>query len=82
MTLKNRLAQLEKQTPTTDAARIALMKPSEILARVDELLTTARQRKAADPNTRYSSDGGNVFSSAEIARRIDALRWMVTHEQP
>lgn len=77
MTLKNRLLQLEKQTPTTDAARLALMKPSEILARVDELLTTAQQRKAADPGAHYSPVG---FSSAETARRIDALRWMVTHE--
>ncbi|MEP7133460.1 MAG: hypothetical protein ABI904_00875 [Chloroflexota bacterium] len=76
--LNNRLTQLEKQNPPR-GMDVSLLKPSEILARVDELLETARTRKAEDA-PRLS-----VWTKAEaedVARRIDSLRQWVKHAKP
>lgn len=59
--------------PAQWAAFIAMQKPSDILARVDELLDRARARKEAGEPPQ--SDAGTL--SAETQQRIDSLRRIV-----
>ena len=75
--LHNRLTQLEKQQPATDAARIALMKPSEIEARADALragiIATWDAVLMGEVLPAQPSDPATDALRAEILRRLERI---------
>lgn len=77
MTLKNRLALLEKQNPQRDALRLELMKPSEVQVRADALRAGIIEKWDAvlmgEVLPTQPSDPATDALRAEILRRLERI---------
>lgn len=73
MNLTGRLSKLEQRTQTTDAARVALMKPSEIQARADALRAGIITKWNALLMGETITPQPMTEAAAEILRRLEKI---------